>query len=386
MWLEVNVVSVRTQGGKLVGTQSAVRDITERKLAEQSLRESEERFRLVANAAPVMIWKSGPDKLCNYFNQTWLEFTGRPLETELGNGWAESVHPDDLAKCLEIYTHSFESRWPFRMEYRLRRRDGEYRWIDDTGVPIVNPDGSFVGYIGSCVDITDRKRGEEALRNVSGKLIEAQEKERVRIARELHDDINQRLAMLAIEIQQLKDIPRLSATKIRQRTEELFKRTTEISSDIQLLSHDLHSSSLDYLGLVPAMRSFCAEFAKHQKVEVDFGHSNVPSSLSPEVALGLFRVLQEGLHNAVKHSGVRKFEARLMGVPGGIQLSIRDSGKGLDLEAAMSGHGLGLISMRERVKLLKGTISIVSKPKHGTEITVRIPVVAETGASQHASA
>jgi PAS domain S-box-containing protein len=333
-----------------------------------------------------MIWKSGPDKLCNYFNQTWLEFTGRPLETELGNGWAESVHPDDLAKCLEIYTHSFESRWPFRMEYRLRRRDGEYRWIDDTGVPIVNPDGSFVGYIGSCVDITDRKRGEEALRNVSGKLIEAQEKERVRIARELHDDINQRLAMLAIEIQQLKDIPRLSATKIRQRTEELFKRTTEISSDIQLLSHDLHSSSLDYLGLVPAMRSFCAEFAKHQKVEVDFGHSNVPSSLSPEVALGLFRVLQEGLHNAVKHSGVRKFEARLMGVPGGIQLSIRDSGKGLDLEAAMSGHGLGLISMRERVKLLKGTISIVSKPKHGTEITVRIPVVAETGASQHASA
>jgi PAS domain S-box-containing protein len=386
MWLEVNVVSVRTQGGKLVGTQSAVRDITERKLAEQSLRESEERFRLVANAAPVMIWKAGPDKLCNYFNQTWLEFTGRPLETELGNGWAESVHPDDLAKCLEIYTHSFESRWPFRMEYRLRRRDGEYRWIDDTGVPIVNPDGSFVGYIGSCVDITDRKRGEEALRNVSGKLIEAQEKERVRIARELHDDINQRLAMLAIEIQQLKDIPRLSATKIRQRTEELFKRTTEISSDIQLLSHDLHSSSLDYLGLVPAMRSFCAEFAKHQKVEVDFGHSNVPSSLSPEVALGLFRVLQEGLHNAVKHSGVRKFEARLMGVPGGIQLSIRDSGKGLDLEAAMSGHGLGLISMRERVKLLKGTISIVSKPKHGTEITVRIPVVAETGASQHASA
>jgi len=386
MWLEVDVVSVRTRDGKLAGTQSAVRDITERKRAEQTLRESQERFRLVANAAPVMIWMSGPDKLCNYFNQSWLRFTGQPLETQLGNGWAGSVHPNDLSKCLETYTQCFDSRVPFRMEYRLRRHDGEYRWVDDIGAPIVNPDGSFVGYIGSCVDITDRKRGEEALRTVSGKLIEAQEKERKRIARELHDDINQRLAMLAIEIQQLKEIPRLSAVQIRQRTEELFKRTTEISSDIQLLSHDLHSSSLEYLGLVPAMRGFCAEFAKRQKVEVDFTHSHVPSSLPPDIALGLFRVLQEALHNAVKHSGVGRFEARLVGIPGEIQLTIRDSGKGLDLEAAMSGHGLGLLSMRERVNLLKGRISIVSKPKHGTEITVRIPAVAETDASQQATA
>jgi len=290
-----------------------------------------------------------------------------------------------LPKCLETYTRSFDSRVPFRMEYRLRRHDGEYRWVDDTGAPIVNPDGSFVGYIGSCVDITDRKRGEEALRTVSGRLIEAQEKERKRIAGELHDDINQRLAMLAIEIQQLKDIPRLSVVKIRQRTEELFKRTTEISSDIQLLSHGLHSSSLEYLGLVPAVRGFCTEFAKRQKVEVDFGHSNVPSSLSPEVALGLFRVLQEALQNAVKHSGVRKFEVRLRGVPDGIRLTIRDSGKGFDPEAAMSGQGLGLLSMRERINLLKGTISIVSKPKLGTEISVNVPLVAETG-SRHATA
>jgi signal transduction histidine kinase len=192
--------------------------------------------------------------------------------------------------------------------------------------------------------------------------------------------------MLAIEIQQLKNVPRLSAAQIRRRTEELFQRTTEISSDVQLLSHDLHSSSLEYLGLVPAMRGFCAEFAKHQKVVVDFAHSNVPSSLPADVALGLFRVMQESLHNALKHSGVRQFEARLMGVPGGIQLTIRDSGKGFDPAAATSGQGLGLLSMRERVNLLKGTISIVSKPKLGTEIAVRIPVVAETGASQHATA
>jgi signal transduction histidine kinase len=291
-----------------------------------------------------------------------------------------------LAKCLETYTQSFDSRVPFRMEYRLRRHDGEYRWIDDIGAPIVGPEGSFVGYIGSCVDITDRKRGEEALRTVSGKLIEAQEKERRRIARELHDDFNQRLAMLAIEIQQLREIPRLSAGKIRAKTEELFKVTTEISSDIQLLSHRLHSSSLEYLGLVPAMRGFCEEYAKRQGVKIDFAYNNVPKSLPSDVALGLFRVLQEAMHNALKHSGVRRFEAGLMGVPGGIQLTIRDSGKGFDPEAAMSGQGLGLVSMHERVNLLKGTISIVSKPKFGTEITVRIPLVAETGTGQQASA
>jgi len=385
-WITGRGEAVRDSDGRIVHLRGTILDITERKRAEQALREGEERFRLVANAAPVMIWMSNPDKLCTYFNQPWLEFTGRSLEAELGNGWAEGVHPDDLPQCLETYTQSCDSRVSFTMEYRLRRHDGEYRWIHDTGVPRVTPDGSFAGYIGSCVDITDRKKAEEALRGVSAKLIEGQEKERKRIARELHDDINQRLAMLAIEIQQLKDAPRLSAARIRERTEDLFKRTTEISSDVQLLSHRLHSSSLEYLGLVPAMRGFCGEFAKHQKVEVDFAYSDAPTSFPPDVALGLFRVLQEALHNAVKHSGVRRFEARLRGVPGEIQLTIRDSGKGLDLEAAMSGKGLGLVSMRERVNLLKGTISIVSKPRCGTEITVRIPLVAETGASQDASA
>ena len=385
-WITTCGEVIRDDSGPIVQLRGTVQDITERKQAEEALRESEERFRLIANAAPVMIWRSGPDKLCSYFNQPWLEFTGRPLEAELGNGWAEGVHPDDLPRCLETYIQSFDSRIPFRMEYRLRRHDGEYRWIEDTGVPIFMPDGSFAGYIGSCVDITERKRAEEALRTVSGKLIEAQEKERKRIARELHDDINQRLAILAIEIRQLKDVPRLSAGQIRSRTEELFQRVNEISSDVQLLSHRLHSSSLEYLGLVPAMEGFCREYAKHDGAEVDFAHSNVPSSLPPDVALGLFRILQEALHNARKHSGVRHFKARLMGVPQGIQLTVRDFGNGFDPETAAGGQGLGLVSMRERVNMLRGTISILSKPKFGTEITVRIPLVAETGASQRASA
>jgi PAS domain S-box-containing protein len=182
--------------------QRARRRKAEAKMASalEVARESEGRFRLVANAAPVMIWMAGTGRLCTYVNQPRLEFTGRPLEAELGNGWAEGVHDEDLKGCLDDYTRAFDLREPFRMQYRIKWRDGEYRWLLDIGVPRFNQDGSFAGYIGSCLDITDRKQTEEALSGVSRRLIDAQEQERMRIARELHDDINQRIAMLGIKL------------------------------------------------------------------------------------------------------------------------------------------------------------------------------------------
>jgi PAS domain S-box-containing protein len=143
--------------------QAVSRDITESKRVEEALRESEERFRLVANSAPVMIWMSGTDKLCTYVNEPWLDFTGRSHEEELGNGWAEGVHPEDSEECLKIYAKAFDSRKPFEMRYRHRRHDGEYRWILDKGVPRFNPDGSFAGYIGSCIDVTERRLAAEAV-------------------------------------------------------------------------------------------------------------------------------------------------------------------------------------------------------------------------------
>lgn len=138
-------------------------DVTERKRSDEILRESERRFRVMADSAPVMIWSSGVDKLCNYFNKSWLEFTGRTMEQELGNGWAEGVHPDDLQRCLSIYVSSFDARREFKMEYRLRRYDGEFRWILDHGIPRFAPRGTFLGYIGSCIDIAERKQAEESL-------------------------------------------------------------------------------------------------------------------------------------------------------------------------------------------------------------------------------
>jgi PAS domain S-box-containing protein len=135
-------------------------DVTEPKLSEQALLESEMRFRTVADAAPVLIWMSGPDKLCTFFNKGWLDFTGRKLEQELGNGWAEGVHREDFDRCLNIYKNSFDARQPFTMEYRLRRSDGEYRWVLDSGTPRFSDDGAFLGYIGSCIDIARRKQAE----------------------------------------------------------------------------------------------------------------------------------------------------------------------------------------------------------------------------------
>ena len=150
--------------GKPVLVRGVSRDVTKRKIAEEELRESEERFRTVANAAPVMIWMSGPDKLCTFFNKGWLDFTGRSPEQELGNGWAEGVHREDIDRCHDVYQNSFNARESFTMEYRLRRSDGEYRWLLDSGTPRFASDGAFLGYIGSCIDITERKAAEEEAR------------------------------------------------------------------------------------------------------------------------------------------------------------------------------------------------------------------------------
>jgi PAS domain S-box-containing protein len=353
-----------------------------RKKAESELvaaferaQESEQRFRLVANTAPVMIWVAGPDRLCTYFNQPWLEFTGRPLESELGNGWMENIHPEDLPAFLDTYKQSFDRREPFTMQYRLRRRGGDYRWILDIGVPRFSSDDSFAGYIGSCIDITDRKLAEEALSGVSRRLIEAQEQERTRIARELHDDINQRIALLSVDLDTFEQrLPNFGESKVS--VHKMRANLMEIGNEIQALSHRLHSSKLEYLGLVPACRSFCREIAERQKVTVDFSVEGISQGVPWEISLCIFRVLQESLTNAIKHSGVDHFEVLLRRTSNEIQLKVRDYGIGFDGNMALSSQGLGLVSMRERVNLVKGTMLIASNPMRGTEVNVRIPLAA----------
>ncbi len=242
------------------------------------------------------------------------------------------------------------------------------------GVPRSGPDGSFDGYIGSCIDVTDRKRAEESLAGMGRKLIEAQEQERAWIARELHDDVAQRMAVLTIDIELWgQQLPK-SAVQIHDHMRQARQRLLEIAKDIQALSHRLHSSKLEYLGIVGAARSFCHELTEQQKVEIDFRSTNVPDRVPKEISLCIFRVLQEALQNAVKYSRVRQFTVELDGTDGEIQLTVRDAGVGFDPREAIYGHGLGLISMRERLKLAGGRISIESQPGMGTTIRARVPV------------
>jgi PAS domain S-box-containing protein len=344
-------------------------------LASQAvLRESEERFRLVANTAPVLIWMSGKDKLCTFFNQGWLSFTGRSMQQELGEGWVIGVHPDDVQRCIKTYSASFDARAPFEMEYRLRRFDGEFRWIVDYGTPRFEIDGTFCGYIGSAVDITERKTSEESLQSLSGRLIHAQEQERARIARELHDDFSQRLALLGISLGQLwKDLPE---SQVGQRTGvlEILKGTKEMSSDLHSLSHQLHSSKLELVGLVSALSGLCKEMGEKYKIDIHFTKSGALPKIAKDVELCLFRVTQEALNNVAKHSQSKGAQVELGANSMGVSLRVTDAGKGFEPDLSNPAAGIGLVGMRERLRLVGGRLSVKSEPLHGTEIIAEVPL------------
>lgn len=212
-----------------------------------------------------------------------------------------------------------------------------------------------------------RAMSKFVLSSVDRRLIDATEQERSRIGRELHDDINQRLAMLAIELEQLRQNP----AEARKSMEELQEEVVEISNDVQALSHELHSTSLEHLGLVSGLQSWCQELSGRRSMEISFS-SNVVSSIPPEIGLCLFRVVQEALHNAIKHSGEKRIEVHLSERSGQVHLRISDTGRGFDCNAARKGTGLGLTSMQERVRLVNGTILIQSKPMGGTTIHVSV--------------
>lgn len=501
--VEIGLNPIETEEGTLV--LSSIVDITGRKRTEEALKESEERFRNMADTAPVMIWVSGPDKRCTFFNKTWLDFTGRTMEQELAHGWAEGVHPDDFDRCFAAYSTAFDAQRRFRVEYRLRRADGEFRWILDDGVPRFTPGGVLAGYIGSCIDITEERRAEEErqkfvsladrslefigmcdlefrpfyvnsagmrlvgldnleaacrievqnyffpedqefisndffprvlhdghgeveirfrhfktgkaiwmlwnvfgifdsggqhigwatvsvditerkrverelqesrqeLRALAGRLISAEEEERKRISRELHDDLSQKLALLAFDTGDLRMKPPPSVNQITEQLGGIQTRVVQLSEEVRRISHRLHPSILEDLGLTAALSELCEEFSTREGMEVLFEHEAIPRVLPVAVASCLYRVAQEALHNVLKHAHAGRARLRLSGSPRGIHLSIHDPGVGFDAAAR---SGLGIVSMKERIHLVQGEFSIHSEAKQGTEVSVFVPLAKE---------
>ncbi len=344
----------------------------ERAVSDRLLLESEARLTLAAETAGAGFWTIDEETGDIWATPKLKELFGlKPDDAVDMTTFLATVHPEDresMQQAINAMTRGEERK----EEYRIVPASGPMRWVMSRGGRrVFTVDGRSM-LMGITFDITERRRSEEALRTLGGRLIKAQEQERARIAGELHDDIGQRLALLAFQLQQLQE-GTLILPEVRSRIGEFEKQISEIATDIQSLSHELDSTKLQYLGIAAAMRGFCREFAEQMKVEIDFDAHDLPSPFSPDISLCLFRVLQEALHNSAKHSGVRQFEVRLSGTSDEIHLTVKDSGAGFDREAAKESRGLGLISMEERLKLVKGTLSIESQPKRGTTIHARVP-------------
>lgn len=359
-------------------------DVTERKRTEEVLSEvnrtleaqavllqsREELLKIFVKHVPTAVAMLDRDMRYLQVSDRWCTDYLRDRTEILGRSHYE-VFPEQPERWKEIHRRGLQGETLRADEDRWDGQDGP-RWERWEVRPWKTPEGTVGGILILAEDITHRKQMEEALLEVSRRLIEAQELERNRIARELHDDIGQRLALLAVELDQLHLEPPESP-ELLDRVGELQTQASEIATDIQAVSRELHSTRLDNLSPSAAMRGLCHDMEEQLKVKIDFKSHDLPGSVPPDISLCLFRVLQEALHNSVKHSGVKHFEVRLWGTSDEIQLSVSDRGVGFDTQAKV-GRGLGLVSMEERLKLVKGTLSIESQPKRGSTIHARLPL------------
>lgn len=295
--------------------------------------------------------------------------------------------PEDAAKDWTLFQQLRAGTIDqYHLDKRYFRKDGSLMW-GRLSISLLNHRPSPV-VIAMVEDITEIRLAQDelqqsqaTLQKLSGRLIEAQEQERRHIAREIHDDISQKLALLANGLYQVARSSE-GSDELQHQLAPLLTHVSDIAQALHALSHRLHSSKLETLGLVPAMRGFCREFAAQHGLEVDFSSAEIPDELSRYISLCLFRVLQEGLSNAAKHSGTAHVEVRLERGDGVVRLGIRDSGSGFNPSSAMRGSGIGLMSMKERVGLVKGTIAITSELGSGTEIHVSVPIADHLEASQ----
>ena len=362
---------VRDGAGTIIEILSIVHEVTEVQPGDLVRRESEERFRDMADSTPVMIKSAGLDGELNFVNKAFLEFTGRRMDETLGIGWAEDIHPEDLQGCFEFRITAFCERRLFQHEYRLRRHDGEYRWIIDTDVPRFDADGKFIGYVGSNVDITDRKRAEE---------LDARINERTRIARELHDTLLQSFHGLLLRFQTAYSLLPSRPEEAREILEKAINAATKAIIEGRDAVQALRSSTAEANDLAAAIKTFGEELTASEsdsispafRVEVE----GKPRNLHPIRREEVHRIAAEALGNAFRHARARNIEVEIRYEEQQFRLRVRDDGKGIDPEVLSAtgrdGH-FGLHGMKERAEIANGKLEIWSRDGAGTEIELTIP-------------
>lgn len=370
-----------------------LRDITERKRAEAILRESEQQFRIIANDTPALLWMSSPTGENSFINRPLAAFLGIPQQSALLAG-SYVVHPEDDARVRDKYLECLARRSQLSDEYRLRRFDGQYRWVLVRAIPRTSPTGEFLGYTGKIFDISDRKRAEEELRTandqlatelserikaqqeviaLSHRLITAQEQERARIARQLHDDIGQQIAALSIWLSNFKIQVSEQQAGAAQNADLLHKSLSQLAARVRQMSHELHPAILEHAGLAVALKSYCVEFSSVSGVKVSIQVRGAFQDVPPDAALCVYRVTQEALQNVAKHAGVKEADVTLIRAGSDVRLTVSDRGVGFDPERAGKSGGLGLVSMNERVRLVEGSLAVESSPSGGTTVRLEVP-------------
>ena len=345
-------------------------DISDRKQAE-------DRYVSACMAGRVGVW-DWDLKTGDMFVDPWLKRLLGYEEHEIQNNiddWGSKVHPDDADLVMAEATKHLDGVNPrYEVEHRMLHRNGSIVWFLARGTALRDDEGNPYRMTGTDTDITEYKQTREELLELGGRLVNLQEEERSRIARELHDDVCQRLALLATELQFAAESSPESGPELVEKVGGIFERLKELSSDIHDLSYRLHPRSLGRLGLTEAIGGLCRELGKRRRIQLVFEEKDLPSSIGDDVALCLYRVAQESLRNVVKHSRAESARVELCVGHGEVRLTVTDRGVGYDPELDRGRNGLGVISMRERLRALGGRLSIHSAPGEGTRVEAVVPV------------
>jgi PAS domain S-box-containing protein len=331
-------------------------------------------FERLVDTAPVPIWVAALDGVLLYGNAAWAQPAADGAQPPAK--WTDAIHPEDRRRAAAMFRRAYRRRRGFDAEFRVRCSDGSYRWWRCTAAPHYTAAGEVEWYIGVCSDATSQQHWKSAFEHVAGKLVAAQEEERIHIARELHDDLGQQAAVLGSKLDMFQ-ARRARTTVEARRTQQATVRqirsaVDQIAATIHSLSHRLHPAKLRLLGLVPTIEALCRDESAASGVEVRFTANDVPEKLPDATELCLFRVAQEGVRNALRHSGATTVDVALSSTGTRLTLTVADNGSGFD--PASASHGLGLFTMRERVQLVGGDLTLTSSRDKGTTITIVVPV------------